>query len=110
MTEAELLLEVIEQAVTEHGGDLGGGTRRTNGHLQLFDGRVTLRADAEEADPARPGAAHAHVFTTVHEYDNEVLDACVFGMGNDRHAALREASLIWLTAVAGPIKSFLDNK
>jgi hypothetical protein len=109
--DSEGLLELIEKGVVEHGGDLGGWTRRLGSELQLFDGRVTLRADVKDPGPAAAGkAVHAHVFTTLHDYEDEVLDACLFGIGEDRHAALGQASVIWITGVAGPIKSFLDNK
>src|SRR5262249_40435128 len=91
--------------------DLGGWTRRGDDTLQLFDGRVTLRAELKDAGPtAGNRGVHAHVFTTLHEHDDEVLDACLFGMGDDREAALSQAAGIWLSGVAGPIKSFIDNK
>lgn len=112
MSDSQRLLEVIEDGVVAHGGDLGGWTRRDDDQLQLFDGRVTLRSEINDPGPhaGAAGAVHAHVFTTLHEQDDEVLDACLFGIGNDRDAALREAALVWITAVAGPIKSFLENK
>jgi hypothetical protein len=109
MADSERLLELIETCVVEHGGDLGGWTRRTNDTLQLFDGRVTLRAELKDAGPSA-NVVHAHVFTTLHEHTDEVLDACLFGIGNDSEAALAQAALIWTTGVAGPIKSFMDNK
>ena len=110
MADSERLLELIERGVIEHGGDLGGWTRRPAGALQLFDGRVTLRAELTDPPPSATGkAVHAHVLTRLHEYDDEVLDACLFGMGGDPEAALGEAALIWVTGVAGPIKSFLDG-
>jgi hypothetical protein len=72
---------------------------------------VTLRAEVEEGGPGGDGkVVHAHVLTTLHDYDDEALDACLIGMGGDRAAALGEAALIWITGVAGPIKSFIDNK
>jgi hypothetical protein len=111
MSDSERLLELIEKCVVEHGGDLGGWTRRADDTLQLFDGRVTLRAELKDAGPASAdGVVHAHVFTTMHEHDDEVLDACLMGMGKDRAGALGQAAGIWLTGVAGPIKSFMDNK
>jgi hypothetical protein len=112
MSDSDRLLEMIEQGVVEHGGDLGGWTRRADDTLQLFDGRVTLRAEMKDpgAAAAARGAVHAHIFSTLHEHDDEVLDACLFGMGEDRQASLGQAAVVWMTGVAGPIKSFLDNK
>ena len=43
MSDADRLLELIEEGIVQHGGDLGGWTRRNDQSLQLFDGRVTLR-------------------------------------------------------------------
>ncbi|WP_254507344.1 DUF6348 family protein [Anatilimnocola floriformis] len=111
--EAEHLLELIEDGIAEHGGDLGGWTRRDGDTLQLFDGRVTLRASITENEAgsnAQPGFVHAHVLTTLHEHDDEVLDACLFGLGNNRDEGLQQAAVIWMTSVAGPIRSFLDNR
>src|SRR4051794_31374175 len=111
MSDSERLLEIIEKCVVEHGGDLGGWTRRTGGALQIFDGRVTLRAELLDAGPAAgDGVVHAHVFTTLHEHDDEVLDACLFGIGDGKEAALAQAAGIWMTCVAGPIRSFLDDR
>jgi hypothetical protein len=110
MSDTDWLLERIEDGIVAHGGDLGGWTRRQDNTLQLFDGRVTLRAELPPADRPEEGMVHAHVFTTLHEHDDEVLDACLFGVGNDRQGALVQAAVIWMTAVAGPIKSFLENK
>jgi hypothetical protein len=111
MSDANRLLELIEESVVSIGGDLGGWTRRTDGELQLFDGRVTLRAELKDDDPSATGdAVHAHVLTTLHEYDGEVLDACLLGAGGGRDAALGEAAYIWIVGVAGPIRSFLDDK
>src|SRR5262245_5653080 len=110
MSDSVRLLELIEEAVTMHGGDLGGWTRRGDDTLQLFDGRVTLRADLNDAGPSAAAGVHAHVLATLHDYEDEALDACLFGMGDDREAALKQAAGIWLIGVAGPIKSFLDNK
>jgi hypothetical protein len=45
MSGEEQLLDLIEQGIVGHGGDLGGWTRRDGETLQLFDGRVTLRAE-----------------------------------------------------------------
>jgi hypothetical protein len=111
MSDSEQLLEIIEQGIVEHGGDLGGWTRRADDRLQLFDGRVTLRCEIKEAGPARTlSQVHAHVFTTLHEHDDEVLDACLFGVGQDSRQALGQAATVWITAVAGPIRSFMDDR
>lgn len=111
MAEVGRLLELIEDGIVGHGEDLGGWTRHSDDALQLFDGRVTLRAEVNaDDDQPRDGVVHAHVLTTLHEHDDEVLDACLFGIGDDDEAALRQAALIWITCVAGPVKSFLDNK
>src|ERR1051325_950430 len=110
MSNSQRLLELIEKLVVEHGGDLGGWTSHVEGGLQLFDGRVTLRARVEDTDSSKTNTVHAHVLTTLHEYEDEILDACLLGTGDNPEAALREASMIWVTCVAGPIKSFLDNK
>ncbi len=104
------LLEQIEEGIVHHGEDLAGWTRLTDKSLQLFDGQVTLTAQVHEDDQAEGGHAHCHVFATLHEYDDEVLDACVFGLGDDRGEALEQAAMIWVSAVAGPIKSFLENE
>jgi hypothetical protein len=82
MSDADDLLDLIEKSVVEHGGDFGGWTRRDENRLQLFDGRVTLRAEIADAGPAAEGVVHAHVFTTLHEHDDEVLDACLMGIGD----------------------------
>lgn len=112
MSDSQRLLELIEEGVVKHGGDdLGGWTRLGEDELQLFDGRVTLRAVIKESDTSAGNlAVHAHVLTTLHEYEDEVLDACLFGMNEIRDKALSEAAGIWIAGVAGPIKSFLDNK
>jgi hypothetical protein len=56
VSESERLLELIERAVVEHGGNLGGWTRRSDDALQLFDGRVTLRAEVNESETNKPRA------------------------------------------------------
>ena len=109
MSDAIRLLELIEAGIVEHGGDLGGWTRRDSETLQLFDGRVTLRAELHEQEQSNDRAVHTHVLATLHEYDDEGLDACVFGMGSDREEAVAEAAVLWITCVAGAIKSFLDG-
>src|SRR5206468_9208588 len=109
MSDAARLLAQIDEGIVAHGGDLGGWTRRADDALQLFDGRVTLRAEVKDDGPAA-GAVHAHVFATLHEHDDEVLDSCLMGMGENRDAAVAEAAGLWIIGVAGPIKSFLDNK
>ena len=111
MSDTDRLLERIEEAIVAHGGDLGGWTRREAMALQIFDGRVTLRAEIMAAMPDAPeGMVHGHVFATLHEHDDEVLDACLVGMGDNRDAGLAQAAFVWMTCVAGPIRSFLDNK
>jgi hypothetical protein len=110
MSGADRLLDRIEEGVVEHGGDLGGWTRRADESLQLFDGRVTLRAELHEEEQPHDSAVHVHVFATLHEHEDEVLDACLFGIGDDREGALAQAAVVWITCVAGPIKSFLDGK
>lgn len=110
MSDSERLLEIIEDGLAAHGGDLGGWTLMDNSALQVFDGRVTLRATIHGAEASRNGIVHAHVFATLHEHDDEVLDACIFGMGDDDEGALGQAAVVWLTCVAGPIRSFIDNK
>ena len=109
MAGLDRLLELIEDGVNAHGGDLGGWTQRTDDSLQLFDGRVTLSAyDAGQND--RAGYLHAHVLATLHDYDDQVLDGCVVGFGDDDEQALKQAAGIWIACIAGPIRSFLDNK
>src|SRR5688500_2207019 len=103
MSESQQLLELIEGSVVAHGGDLGGWTRVVDDTLQLFDGRVTLRAEIKEPVSSQAKAVHAHVLATLHEYEDEILDACLYGAG-DNSKALQEASMIWITCVAGPIK------
>ncbi len=110
MSDSERLLELIEEGIVAHAGDLGGWTRLDNDVLQLFDGRVALRAELHAGDQPREGVVHAHVFTTLIEEDDEVLDACIFGMGDDNDEALKQAAGIWIMCVAGPIRSFIDNK
>lgn len=51
MSDADRLLSLVEDAIVLHGGDLGGWTKHADGALQLFDGRVTLRAELREDDP-----------------------------------------------------------
>lgn len=108
MSEAARLLELIEERIVAHGGDLGGWTALSTGELKLFDGRVTLRAEIVGGGEANP--VHAHVFTTLHEHGDEVLDACVLGMGEDPDAALGQAATIWMQGVGAPIRSFLDDR
>ncbi len=110
MADTNRLLELIEDGIVEHGGDLGGWTRREDERLQLFDGRVSLHARLHESEDAPDGIVHTHVFATLHEHDDEVLDACVMGMADDCDAALAQAAMIWITCVAGPIRSFIDGQ
>jgi hypothetical protein len=44
MSDSNRLVELIEEGIHSHGGDLGGWTRHAEDALQLFDGRATLRA------------------------------------------------------------------
>jgi hypothetical protein len=110
MTDTARLLEIIEEGIIAHGGDLGGWTRNTNEMLQIFDGRVTLRCEVQEIEPPCAGKVHAHILATLHEHDDEVLDACIFGMADNRKEAFGQAAMVWIMAVAGPIKSFIDCK
>jgi len=110
MTEREQLLELIEDAVTDHGGDLGGWTKLGDGELRLFDGRATVHVDIADDEHTAPGVVHAHVVTTLPEHDDSELDACVFGIGDDKQSALAEVATLWMTSVAGPIRSFLDGR
>lgn len=102
---------MIEWAVKEHGGDLGGTTNNRGESLQLFDGRVTLTVKLEEPCSAPTGKSiHVHLLSKLHDYDDEILDACLFGLGEDQMAALRDVCMIWMTGVAGAIKSFIDHR
>ncbi|MBS0264240.1 MAG: hypothetical protein JSS02_20045, partial [Planctomycetes bacterium] len=109
MSDAVRLLEQIEEQILAHGGDLGGWTRLADGALQLFDGRVTLTVVIPEQVSSSLETVHIHVLTRLHDYDEEILEACLFGMGGNREEALRQAAGIWVTSVAGPIRSFLDG-
>ena len=110
MADENELLSLIEDAIAAHGGDLGGWTQLTEDSLKIFDGRVTLSALIDEPeDNDVPGMIHAHVLAVLHEYDDEVLDTCLIGVGDDMKSCLAEVALIWMTCVAGPIRSFLDN-
>ena len=111
MTNNYRLLSFIEEALVQHGGDLGGWTKLDDESLKVFDGRVTLRAQADGSPrDSPPAVAHCHVFATLHERDDEELDACLMGIGDSLEDALREAAMLWITGVAGPIRSFLENK
>lgn len=108
MTEAARLLELIEERIVAHGGDLDGWTAHTAGALKIFDGRITLRAEIVGGGEGKP--VHAHVLATLHEHDDEVLEACILGMGADTDAALGQAATIWMQGVGAPIRSFLDDR
>lgn len=108
MSESTRLLALIEERIVEHGGDLGGWTARSADELKLFDGRITLRAEIVASEEGKP--VHAHVFATLHEHGDEVLEACILGMGDDRDAALQQAAMIWMQGVGAPIRSFLDDR
>lgn len=107
MSDVDRILELIEEGIAEHGGDLGGWTLLKDNELRLFDGRVTLRA--EFRDDAPP-VAHVHVKCVLREHDDEVLDACLIGMGDNLKQALGQAARVWIIGVAGPIKSFIDRR
>lgn len=109
-SDEQILLASIEEGVNQHGGDLGGWTKLDDESLKLFDGRVTLSAEIHPGDPMEQGVVHAHVFTKLHDHDDEVLDACLMGIADTKQEAIKQAAFIWLTCVAGPIRSFLDNK
>jgi hypothetical protein len=108
MSEAVRLLELIEERIVEHGGDLGGWTARSGEELKIFDGRVTLRAEVVAGGDDDP--VHAHVFATLHEHGDEVLDACILGLGDDVDASLGQAATIWMQGVGAPIRSFMDDR
>lgn len=108
MSDAARLLELIEDRIVAHGGDLDGWTARSGDELKIFDGRVTLRA--EIVDTREDMAVHAHVFAALYDYDDEVLDACIMGMGDDLDAALAQAATVWMQGVGAPIRSFLDDR
>ncbi|MFO1064310.1 MAG: hypothetical protein U0892_10645 [Pirellulales bacterium] len=111
MSERRAILEIIEQMIVEHGGDLGGWTQLEDDRLKLFDGRITLHIEFPDGEVKSDAAAiHAHVYATLHEHDDEMLDACLVGMGETREQALGQIGVLWVTGVAGPIRSFLDNK
>src|SRR5262249_11833482 len=109
MSDTTRLLEKIEEGIVAHGGELGGWARRGGEGVQLFDGGGALGGGFWGGGELA-GAVHAHVFTALHEHDDEVLDACVVGVGEGREASLAQAAGLWITCVAGPIRSFLDNK
>ena len=110
MSDEHALLCAIEDALNQHGGDLGGWTKLNEQSCQIFAGRVTLKAEISPNEGGMEGLVHAHVFATMHDHQDEVLDACLMGMGEDRATGIKECALIWLTNVAGPIRSFLDAK
>ena len=108
--EAQRVLAEIEDAVDNHGGDLGGWTKLDDDALQLFDGRATLRASVAPPEEMPNGGAHVHIVTTFADEPDAPLDACVMGLDRDRDAALRQAAARWTMTVAGPIKSWLDGR
>ncbi|HEU4452851.1 MAG TPA: DUF6348 family protein, partial [Longimicrobium sp.] len=108
MSESARLLELIEERIVEHGGDLDGWTARSGEELKIFAGRVALRA--EVVDDGEGRTVHGHVLATLHDYGDEVLEACVLGMGEDRDAALGQAATIWMQGVGAPIRSFLEDR
>ena len=107
------LLKLIHKAVVEHGGELGGKTKfsKDKDRLLIFDGRVLLKANVETYPKmGKTTLVHCHVLAKLREFDNEVLDACVTGFAEDTAGALGQAAFKWLTGVAGPIRSFIDDK
>lgn len=108
MSEAVRLLELIEEWIVEHGGDLGGWTVRSADALKIFDGRVTLRAEIVAGGEGKP--VHAHVLAALHEHGDEVLDACILGMGEDTDEALGQVAMIWMQGVGAPIRSFMEDR
>ncbi|QDU57312.1 hypothetical protein [Aeoliella mucimassa] len=110
MSDSRRLLELIEEGIAQHQGDLDGWTMLDEDQLELFDGRATLTAHLLDEPHQDRRQVHAHVVTKLADYDNEELDACLYGLGDSREEALEQAAMIWITLVAGPIISFLDNK
>ncbi|MEM7457317.1 MAG: hypothetical protein AAF456_23480, partial [Planctomycetota bacterium] len=109
MSDSNLLLSFIEEGIVQHGGDLSGWTRLGEESLQLFDGRITLRAEVDaNTGESQPTVAHCHVFAALHEHGEEELDACLIGIGDGVEESLREAAMLWITGVAGPIRSFME--
>lgn len=108
MSPTARLLELIEERIVAHGGDLGGWTAHAGETLKIFDGRVSLGAEIVDGGDGKP--IHAHVFATLHEHGDEVLEACILGMGEDTDAALAQAATIWMQGVGAPIRSFLDDR
>ena len=108
---SQTLLSLIQGAIEAHDGGLGGATKLDGDQLQIFDGRVTLQANAETSlETEGMTILHCHVFATLHEFQDEVLDACVTGHGVDADKALGETAFKWMTGVAGPIRSFIDGR
>ena len=108
MSEATHLLDLIEERIVAHGGDLGGWTARDGDELKIFDGRVALRAEIVASGEGKP--VHAHVFATLHEHGDGPLEACIVGMGEDTDEALAQAATIWMQGVGAPIRSLLDDR
>ena len=111
MSHSQTLLSLIQGAIDAHAGDLSGATKLDGDRLQIFDGRATLRADVDTSlETDEIIILHCHVFATLHEFNDEVLDACVTGNGEDAEKALGETAFKWITGVAGPIRSFIDGR
>ena len=108
MSEATHLLDLIEERIVAHGGDLGGWTARDGDELKIFDGRVALRAEIVASGEGKP--VHAHVFATLHEHGDGPLEASIVGMGEDTDEALGQAATIWMQGVGAPIRSLLDDR
>lgn len=107
--EAGLVLDTIEDGIVSHGGDLGGWTKRDDDRLLLFDGRATLTCKVHPPSESAVGA-HVHVVTTLADYPDDPLDACVMGLDDNREQALKQSAVRWVATIAGSIKSFLDDK
>lgn len=108
-SELKRLLALIEEGIAHHGGELGGSTRHADDTLQLFEGRASLQVTAEINEGPGATTVHGHIITTLREYDDEALDACLFGMASDFEEAATQVAIQWIAGVAGSIKSLLEN-
>jgi hypothetical protein len=108
MTDCQKLLQIVEEMVSARGEELGKIER--GDEVLLFDSRATLHIEIRDSHSAHEGDVHAHFLVSLREYEEDVLDACVCGMADTRREALKQAASIWTTAVAAPIKAFLDGQ